>query len=52
MKGKRTFGSDEIDVTNLISQHELRVLLTRGTKGLYIYAADDELRNALFDSLK
>ena len=52
MKGKRTFKNDEIDVTNLISQHELRVLLTRGTKGLYIYVADNELRKALFDSLK
>ncbi len=52
MKGKRIFGNEEIDVTNLISQHELRVLLTRGTKGLYIYAADNELRKALFDSMK
>ncbi|MBO4839399.1 MAG: DUF2075 domain-containing protein [Lachnospiraceae bacterium] len=31
--------------------HELRVLLTRGVKGMYIYACDDELRNALKDSL-
>lgn len=28
-------------------QHEIRVLLTRGVHGLYIYACDDELRNAL-----
>ncbi len=28
-------------------RHEVRVLLTRGVKGLYIYACDDELRRAL-----
>ena len=28
-------------------QNELRVLLTRGVKGLYIYACDDELRKEL-----
>lgn len=28
-------------------QHEVRVLMTRGVNGLYIYACDDELRKAL-----
>lgn len=28
-------------------QHELRVLMTRGVNGLYIYACDEALRNAL-----
>lgn len=28
-------------------KNELNVLLTRGTKGMYIYAQDEELRNAL-----
>lgn len=30
-------------------QHEVRVLMTRGVKGLYIYACDDGLRNALLE---
>lgn len=36
-----------VNVTNTISQHELRVLMTRGTKGLYLYACDKDLREAL-----
>lgn len=41
MKGNRTLDDGTvINVTDLISDHELRVLLTRGTKGLYIYACD------------
>ena len=48
MIGKRTLDDGTtVDVADLIYQHELRVLLTRGTKGLYIYACDDELRSAL-----
>jgi len=31
-------------------KNELNVLLTRGTKGMYIYAQDEELRNALLDA--
>ena len=31
--------------------HELRVLLTRGVKGMYIYACDEALRKALKESL-
>ena len=48
MTGNRTLRNGKvINVTNMISQHELRVLLTRGTKGLYIYACDNDLREAL-----
>ena len=28
-------------------KHEIRVLMTRGVNGLYIYACDDQLREAL-----
>ena len=28
-------------------KHEIRVLMTRGVNGLYIYACDDQLRKAL-----
>lgn len=31
----------------ILLQHEVRVLMTRGVNGLYIYACDKELRNAL-----
>ena len=41
-----------MNVTELISKHELRVLMTRGTKGLLIYACDDDLRAALKNSLE
>lgn len=48
MKGNRTLDDGTIiNVTNLISKNEMRVLLTRATKGLYIFACDDELRAAL-----
>lgn len=33
-------------------QHEVRVLMTRGVQGLYIYACDEELRKALLDAAK
>lgn len=52
MKGNRTLDDGTvINVTSMISQNEMRVLLTRGTKGLYIYACDKDLREALKDSL-
>lgn len=31
----------------MLIRHEVRVLMTRGVKGLYIYACDDALRNEL-----
>lgn len=37
---KRKFG-------DTLLQHEVRVLMTRGVNGMYIYACDDELRKAL-----
>lgn len=37
---KRKFGAE-------LTQHEVRILMTRGVEGLYIYACDDELRKAL-----
>ncbi|WP_291314438.1 DNA/RNA helicase domain-containing protein [Corynebacterium sp. UBA2622] len=40
---KASFGEQLIN-------NELNVLLTRGTKGLYIYAVDHELRKALLDA--
>ncbi|MGF0019553.1 DNA/RNA helicase domain-containing protein [Sporofaciens sp. SGI.106] len=33
-------------------QHEVRVLMTRGVKGMYIYACDPELRAALLKAAK
>lgn len=35
------------DFKEELLKHEIRVLMTRGVQGLYIYACDDELRNAL-----
>lgn len=34
----------------VLLQHEVRVLMTRGVNGLYIYACDKELRNALLNA--
>ena len=31
----------------ILIQHEVRVLMTRGVNGMYIYACDKELREAL-----
>lgn len=42
---KRKFGETLI-------QHEVRVLMTRGVEGLYIYACDKELREALLNATK
>ena len=36
----------------LLIQHEVRVLMTRGVEGLYIYACDKELRDALLNALE
>lgn len=36
----------------ILIQHEVRVLMTRGVEGLYIYACDDELREALLKATK
>ena len=48
MCGYKTLPSGKvIHVGDILLRNELRVLLTRGTKGLYIFACDDELRAAL-----
>ena len=53
MKGNRTLKDGlTVNVSERISANELRVLLTRGTKGLYIYACDDDLRAELHSALK
>lgn len=44
--GKKEYFSD------VLLKNELNVLLTRGVNGLYIYAVDDELRQALIDAQK
>ena len=52
MKGMRTMSDGTPrDVGDVLIKNELRVLLTRGTKGLYIYACDDALRKALKDAI-
>ena len=38
---------DSVDVSDYLVQHELRVLMTRGVKGMYIYAVDENLRKEL-----
>jgi hypothetical protein len=53
MIGNRTLQDGTVvNVTDIISQHELRVLMTRGTRGLYIYACDDDLRDALKNAIR
>ena len=53
MKGNRILNDGTTEnITNIISAHELRVLLTRGVKGLYIYACDEALKEALKESVK
>lgn len=42
---KKKFGEELI-------QHEVRVLMTRGVNGMYIYACDPELRAALLEAAK
>ena len=36
----------------MLIQHEVRVLMTRGVEGLYIYACDKELRDALLNAME
>lgn len=48
MKGNRRLSDGtRVNITKTISRHEQRVLLTRGTRGLHIYACDEELRKVL-----
>lgn len=41
----------KVNVTETIAKNELYVLMTRGTKGLFIYACDPELQKALKNSI-
>ena len=48
MTNRRTMASGlKQSVVDVLAQHEFRVLMTRATKGLYIYACDDDLRDEL-----
>ena len=40
----------KVDVHNELLANELNVLMTRGVHGLYIYAVDDQLRQALLNA--
>lgn len=44
---KRSLGKDKLSVADELLQNEVNVLLTRGVHGLYIYAVDHALRQAL-----
>lgn len=50
MRKTMSDGSKQIFAEELL-QHEVRVLMTRGVNGLYIYACDDELREALLKAM-
>lgn len=50
-KNRRTLKSGKAEyVAEKLLKNELNVLLTRGVNGLYIYAVDDELREALLQA--
>lgn len=51
MKRTMSDGSKQNFAEELL-KHEVRVLMTRGVNGLYIYACDDELREALLNAAK
>ena len=52
MKGSRTMEDGSyINFTEKISLNELRVLMTRGRKGLYMYVCDDKLREKIRSSI-
>ncbi len=52
MTGNREMANGKkVDVGDILLRNELRVLMTRGTKGLYIYACDKDLRIKLKDSV-
>lgn len=52
-KQRRTLNDgSKISYGDIFIRNEVKVLLTRGVKGLYIYACDDELRRALKEVAK
>lgn len=44
---RTTDTGEKLDISDMLLKNELNVLLTRGVNGLYIYAVDDQLREAL-----
>lgn len=50
---KKTMGDgSKQNFAEELLKHEVRVLMTRGVNGLYIYACNDELREALLQAMK
>lgn len=50
---RRTMGDGSSEtLTDTLLKNELNVLLTRGVNGLYIYAVDEGLRNALLNAAR
>lgn len=49
---RRKVNNEMRDVSNSLLNNELNVLLTRGVNGLYIYAVDPELQEALIKAQK
>jgi len=47
---KRTLHGEKIDISKELLRNELNVLLTRGVHGLFIYAVDPELQQALIEA--
>lgn len=47
VRKRKISDSETIDCREDLLKHEVRVLMTRGVDGLYIYACDKELREAL-----
>lgn len=47
---QRTWNNKKIDVSEELLRNELNVLLTRGVHGLYIYAVDEQLQQALLSA--
>lgn len=53
MVNRRTLkNGDKINVTDYLIKNEVRILMTRGVDGLFIYACDRELREALKEKMK
>lgn len=47
---QRMWNNKKIDVSEELLRNELNVLLTRGVHGLYIYAVDEQLQQALLSA--
>ena len=51
-RGKTLSDNIKHNFTETLLKHEVRILMTRGVNGLYIYACDDELRKALLNAVE